>query len=64
MNKGKVKFYNTEKGYGFIKPDDSEKDVYVNVKNVTGDISKDDEVVFSIEQGPKGLSAIDVKRIG
>jgi CspA family cold shock protein len=61
MQKGKVKFFNETKGFGFIKADDSQQDVFVHVSGLVDEIQQDDEVSFDIEQGKKGLIAVNVK---
>lgn len=63
---GKVKWFDAEKGFGFIKPEDGEKDVFVhrnNVENLDHDQGLEDgeEVEFDVEETPKGLSAINVQ---
>ena len=69
MPRGKVKWFNTEKGYGFIAPEDGSKDVFVHRNNVEGlgweDALRDgEEVEYEVEQTPKGLSAQHVQRLG
>ena len=61
MKKGKVKFFNSQKGFGFISPDDSSADVFVHQTGLTDDIRENDEVLFDVEQGKKGLNAVNVK---
>ncbi|GAB4124928.1 MAG: cold shock domain-containing protein [Raineya sp.] len=61
MQKGKVKFFNETKGFGFIKADDTQQDVFVHVSGLVDEIQQDDEVNFDIEQGKKGLIAVNVK---
>lgn len=63
MKTGTVKFFNEMKDFGFIKPDDSEQDVFVHRNGLIDEIKKDDKVEFSIEQGQKGPNAVDVKVI-
>lgn len=63
MKTGTVKFFNEEKGFGFIVPEDGGKDVFVHKSNVNGSIREDDKVEFEIEEGPKGLNAVNVERV-
>ena len=65
MPQGKVKFFDTEKGFGFIKPDDGSKDVFVHRNNIENldynqGLEDDEAVEFEVEETPKGLSAINV----
>jgi CspA family cold shock protein len=67
MQRGTVKWFSSEKGYGFIKPQDGGTDVFVHRNNVDGldweDSLRDGESVeYDTEQTPKGLSAINVQR--
>lgn len=62
MKKGSVKFFNTEKGFGFIVDEESGKDVFVHKTGLIDNIREDDVVEFEIEEGPKGLNATNVKR--
>jgi len=61
MSKGTVKFFNTSKGFGFIKEADSEKEYFVHSSGLKDNISENDEVTFDLEQGKKGLNAVNVK---
>jgi CspA family cold shock protein len=61
MQKGKVKFFNETKGFGFIKTADTQQDIFVHVSGLIDEIQQDDEVSFDIEQGKKGLIAVNVK---
>ncbi|WP_424964379.1 cold-shock protein [Ekhidna sp.] len=63
MQEGKVKFFNTEKGYGFITPNDSSDDVFVHVNGLIDEIRENDMVQFETEQGRKGLNAVNVELI-
>lgn len=59
---GAVKFFNETKGFGFIKPDNGSKDVFVHVSALGGlqALSNDQRVVFEIEDGRRGPQAINV----
>lgn len=60
METGTVKFFNESKGYGFITQEDG-KDIFVHVSGLKQDIRQNDKVEFEIEEGKKGLSAVNVK---
>jgi CspA family cold shock protein len=66
MARGKVKWFNNQKGYGFITRDDG-KDVFVHYSAITGDgyktLNEGQEVEFEVTQGPKGEQATNVKRV-
>lgn len=61
MNKGTVKFFNDAKGFGFIKDEKSEKEYYVHSSGLIDSIKENDEVSFDLEQGQKGVNAVNVK---
>ena len=63
MKKGIVKFFNDEKGFGFIKEENGGQDIFVHKSGVVGRISDNDEVEFEVEQGQKGLNAVNVRVI-
>lgn len=63
MYKGTVKFYNTLKGFGFIKDDGSETEYYVNAAGLKDSINENDKVSFDLEAGKKGKNAVNVKVI-
>lgn len=62
QQKGAVKFFNPTKGFGFIKPDDGSKDVFVHISALGGLESLADEqrVVFEVEEGKRGPQAVNV----
>ena len=61
MEKGIVKFFNETKGFGFIKIDSSGQEIFVHVSGLKDQIRQNDKVVFEIQEGKKGLNAVDVK---
>tara|TARA_B100000900_G_scaffold330091_1_gene290557 strand:- start:1569 stop:1760 length:192 start_codon:yes stop_codon:yes gene_type:complete len=61
MNTGTVKFFNDTKGYGFIKEDESGKEYFVHVSGLIDEINENDKVTFDLEEGKKGLNAVNVK---
>ncbi|MCF8368935.1 MAG: cold shock domain-containing protein [Bacteroidales bacterium] len=61
MNKGTVKFFNDSKGFGFITEKDSSKEYFVHSSGLKESIREEDEVTFDLEQGKKGLNAVNVK---
>ena len=62
-NLGTVKFFSEEKGFGFIKFDESSKDIFVNKAGCIDPIKANDHVEFDVEDGPKGPMAVNVKLI-
>ena len=60
MSKGTVKFFNDSKGFGFITPDYWSKDLFVHVSGLTDEIREGDKVSFSVQEGQKGLNAVNV----
>ncbi|MFT5858873.1 MAG: CspA family cold shock protein [Flavobacteriaceae bacterium] len=63
MSKGKVKFFNETKGFGFISEDESGKEHFVHVSGLIDEIREGDDVEFELEEGKKGLNAVNVKVI-
>jgi len=61
MKKGTVKFFNATKGFGFIIEDDSEKDYFVHVSGLIDEIKEGDVVEFELEEGKRGMNAVNVK---
>ncbi|MFZ9045103.1 MAG: cold-shock protein [Cyclobacteriaceae bacterium] len=62
MKTGKVKFFNHEKGFGFIVDDESGEDIFVHKSGLVDNIAENDQVEFDTEQGRRGINAIDVKK--
>ncbi len=63
MKTGKVKFFNNSKGFGFIKDDKSNEEYFVHASGLIDEIKEEDEVNFELQQGKKGLNAVNVKLI-
>ncbi|HLB15561.1 MAG TPA: cold-shock protein [Burkholderiales bacterium] len=68
MPTGTVKFFNTSKGFGFIRPDDGSKDVFVHISAVEraglGTLSENQKVQFEVQQAPNGKSsAVNLKAL-
>jgi cold shock protein len=62
MQEGTVKFFNETKGFGFIQSNGGE-DVFVHVSGLIDEIAQGDQVSFEVQQGKKGLNAVNVKKI-
>lgn len=62
MYQGKIKFFNEDKGYGFISDANSSQEFFVHISNLVDQVEKDDEVIFDLAEGPKGFNAIEVKK--
>ncbi len=62
MKKGKVKFFNESKGFGFILDNESGQDIFVHSSGLKANsIRENDDVVFDVQQGKKGLNAVNVE---
>lgn len=64
MQTGTVKFFNAGKGFGFIKPDNGDKDVFVHANDINGgQLNDGDKVEFEVVSGKKGPQASNVSVI-
>ena len=63
MKEGKVKFFNETKGFGFIRDAESENEYFVHVSGLIDEIKEDDEVKFELQEGKKGLNAVNVQLV-
>jgi CspA family cold shock protein len=65
MATGKVKWFDTTKGFGFITPDDGSKDVFAHHTGIAGDgyksLNEDQEVTFDVTEGAKGPQASNIR---
>ncbi len=60
MNKGTVKFFDETKGFGFIKDEQTGTDYFVHSTGLKSRITDNDKVSFDLEQGKRGLNAVNV----
>lgn len=63
MQEGTVKFFNPTKGFGFITPSNGGDDIFVHISGLYDEIRENDKVTFDVENGKKGLNAVNVKVI-
>ena len=67
MDNGTVKWFNEQKGYGFITPDGGGKDLFVHFSNISGEgyktLQEGQAVQFESSQGPKGPEAVNVSAV-
>jgi cold shock CspA family protein len=63
VKKGRVEFFNTSKGFGFIKEMETQEQYFVHVNGLLEEIKENDTVQFELEHGMKGLNAVRVKRV-
>ena len=61
MSKGTVKFFNESKGFGFITEEGSNKEHFVHASGLVDEIRENDEVEFDLQDGRKGLNAVNVR---
>ncbi len=60
MQEGTVKFFNETKGFGFITPSGGGQDIFVHVSGLKQPIREKDRVSFEVQNGKKGLNAVNV----
>jgi cold shock protein len=61
MKTGVVKFFNQQKGFGFIKENGTNEEFFVHISGIVDKISDGDEVTFEVTEGKKGPNAVNVK---
>ncbi|MDX5443059.1 MAG: cold shock domain-containing protein [Hymenobacteraceae bacterium] len=62
MNNGTVKFFNSEKGFGFIKDEETNQEYFVHVTGLVDEIKENDRVTYELKEGRKGLNAVNVRQ--
>lgn len=67
MSKGTIKWFNDQKGYGFITPEDGSADVFAHYQEIQEDgfksLAEGQAVSFEVESSPKGPKAVNIKKI-
>lgn len=63
MKEGTVKFFNNSKGFGFISPSDTREDVFVHQSGLVDNIRENDRVSYDLQEGKKGMNAVNVKLV-
>lgn len=63
VRKGRVEFFNTSKGFGFIKELETDEKFFVHVHGLIDEIAENDLVSFELERGMKGMNAVQVKKV-
>jgi CspA family cold shock protein len=63
MSKGTVKFFNDSKGFGFITEEGSNSEYFVHISGLIDEIREGDIVEYDLQEGKKGLNAVNVKVI-
>ena len=63
VRNGVVSFFNNEKGFGFIKDAQTGESIFIHIKQLSEPIKENDKVSFEVESGPKGLNAVNVKKL-
>jgi CspA family cold shock protein len=62
-NQGTVKFFDLEKGFGFIRHDDTGKETFVHKSGLIDNVQEGDKVEFELQEGKKGMNAVNVKKV-
>ena len=60
---GKIDFFDTSKGFGFIREDGTQERYFVHVSGMLEELGENDKVTYELERGPKGMNAVRVKKV-
>ena len=63
QKEGTVKFFNNQKGFGFISQSEDRNEIFVHSTGLIDEIRENDRVQYDVEEGKKGLNAVNVKVI-
>ena len=63
IHEGKIEFFNDSKGYGFIRENETNEKYFVHVNGLIDKVVEGDKVKYDLEQGMKGINAVQVKKI-
>ena len=63
LNTGIITYFNSSKGYGFIKDDRTKESIFVHTTSLLTPVKENDKVTFNTERGHKGMVAVNVKKI-
>ncbi|KXX71706.1 MULTISPECIES: cold-shock protein [unclassified Flammeovirga] len=61
MKQGTVKFFNATKGFGFIVDSETNNEIFVHISGCIDEIKENDQVQFEVEEGRRGLNAVNVQ---
>jgi cold shock CspA family protein len=63
VNEGRVKFFNHDKGFGFIQQFETQEEFFFHISKTLDPIDEGDDVAFDLETGPRGLNAVQVRKL-
>jgi cold shock CspA family protein len=64
LKTGTISFFNTSKGYGFIRDGKTQENIFFHVNNLNFQAKENDKVNFAVEKGPKGMNAVNIIKAG
>lgn len=60
---GSITFFNQDKGFGFVKDSQTQESIFIHINQLDGPVKENDKISFEVEKGPKGLNAVNAKKI-